>query len=130
MKTNTLRIIAFCIDMVVIGFLLTPFVEIPLGRFILEGHSVVVKFNYTLVIFLCYYLCFDQVNRDRTLGKLITGICVYDTHRQIELPLKKRLLRTLIKWVSFQVLPFAFLYYVLTETAFHDRIINNKTLKT
>ena len=115
------RIIAFLIDIVIIGFF---------GMIINDGRYGVFLF------FLPYlYFFFMEVFFDRTIGKLILGIMVVD--KELESYNEKKMIskvfiRTLCRFIPFDLISF---FFTENHNLWHDNlsrtiVIKRKTLKS
>jgi uncharacterized RDD family membrane protein YckC len=130
MQTGTLRIIAFCVDIAVIGFCMSPLAEIPLDEFNLGNQNFIAAFNFKVLGFPLYFFMFDLFCRRQTVGKYFTGISIIDEDGSTALSLKKLLIRTLVKWISVQIIPIAYIYYLFSNKALHDKFVKSKTINT
>ena len=95
-----------------------------------------IEWSFTLVpdgfvlVSLGYFIGCDFLNRGESLGKDITGL---QTRRVDggDLDLRRRVCRTLLKWVGLMVWPLAFLLYFWKEKDFtlQDYIVKTKVTR-
>ncbi|NWJ49573.1 MAG: RDD family protein [Bacteroidetes bacterium] len=109
------RIIAFTIDIVIIGFF---------GK-ILNGGS-----NEVLLCFFPFlYFYFLEVLFDRTIGKLMLGIMVVDAEQENYTERKmilKVFIRSLCRFIPFDLISF---FFTENHNLWHDNISHTKVIK-
>lgn len=83
-----------------------------------------------VLVSLGYFIGCDFLNRGESLGKDITGLQTRSLDGRV-LDLRRRVYRTLLKWVSLIVWPLAFLLYFWKEKGFtlQDYVVKTKVTR-
>ena len=111
MNIITKRILAFFIDNLIIVFifsLLNSIVNLEYGKYDIEIFNVVWKIIITPIIFfyLIYFILFDAFNDGITIGKRIFRI-------KIDAKENKLIKRSIVKSLSYLLLPFTLIFWVI-----------------
>ncbi len=134
-EQNLRRCSAVVIDFFLISIVYSVLVNV-LPDTLISHQEGGIEWRFSLVpdgfvlVSLCYFIGCDFLNRGESLGKDITGL---QTRRVDggDLDLRRRVCRTLLKWVSLMVWPLAFLLYFWKEKDFtlQDYIVNTKVTR-
>jgi len=134
-EQNLRRYAAVVIDFFLISIVYSVLVNV-LPDTLISHQEGGIEWSFTLVpdgfvlASLGYFIGCDFLNRGESLGKDITGL---QTRRVDggDLDLRRRVCRTLLKWVSLMVWPLAFLLYFWKEKDFtlQDYIVNTKVTR-
>ena len=134
-EQNLRRYAAVVIDFFLISIVYSVLVNV-LPDTLISHQEGGIEWSFTLVpdgfvlVSLGYFIGCDFLNRGESLGKDITGL---QTRRLDggDLDLRRRVCRTLLKWVSLMVWPLAFLLYFWREKDFtlQDYILKTKVTR-
>ncbi|MEL6811449.1 MAG: RDD family protein [Bacteroidota bacterium] len=132
-STQIRRCIAFVLDLVVIGIMLSilnQWISSTLNpkTYDLLGISFSVRLEFDILIYVCYFILFDLINNGATFGKQLTRIQVVDLEG-FKLPKSKSLKRSLVKIISIVLLPIAILLFLFKSYyTLHDHYTQSKTI--
>ncbi len=134
-EQNLRRYAAVVIDFFLISILYSVLVNV-LPDTLISHQEGGIEWSFTLVpdgfvlVSLGYFIGCDFLNRGESLGKDISGL---QTRRLDggDLDLRRRVCRTLLKWVGLMVWPLAFLLYFWKEKDFtlQDYIVKTKVTR-
>ena len=134
-EQNLRRYAAVVIDFFLISIVYSVLVNV-LPDTLISHQEGGIEWSFTLVpdgfvlVSLSYFIGCDFLNRGESLGKDITGL---QTRRVDggDLDLRRRVCRTLLKWVGLMVWPLAFLLYFWKEKDFtlQDYVVKTKVTR-
>ncbi|MGA9237517.1 RDD family protein [Robiginitalea sp.] len=131
-EQNLRRFAALIIDFFLISIVYSVLVNV-LPDTLISHQEGGIEWSFTLIpdgfvlVSLGYFIGCDFLNRGESLGKDITGLQTRSADGRV-LDLRRRLYRTLLKWVSLLVWPLAFLLYFWKEKdfTFQDYVVKTK----
>ena len=134
-EQNLRRCSAVVIDFFLISIVYSVLVNV-LPDTLISHQEGGIEWSFTLVpdgfvlVSLGYFIGCDFFNRGESLGKDITGLQTRSADGRV-LDLRRRVCRTLLKWVSLMVWPLAFLLYFWKEKDFtiQDYIVKTKVIR-
>ncbi|WP_340203286.1 RDD family protein [Ascidiimonas sp. W6] len=131
---NRKRIIAFIIDILVIS----TFVNIccsAVSENYSPSHLNIQYFSSLLLpgmfigVYIIYILLFDVIFEGQTLGKLASSILVVESNNDTIPDLKKRVIRSLTKFLSILLLPLSVLLFISKRGfTIHEKISKSRTI--
>lgn len=128
------RFLAVIIDQFAISLVysfVNLFVDLDfyVGNLFFLGKIWTVNLSFILLISLIYYLSFDLFNNGITFGKSIIKIKVISINGT-NLLVSEKIIRSIIKVISIAILIFPLLYFFITNSIYHDKIVKSKTIKS
>jgi uncharacterized RDD family membrane protein YckC len=126
------RIYAFIIDVITSGILCSIASSLLFQK---ENSTILAIFTFNYWYFsyyffsLLYFVLFDVIKNGITIGKSLLSIINVDNNDGNILSLKRRITRSLLKVISFVLLPLSFFMFIFNnEFTIQDYFVKSKTV--